>query len=71
MMTEWVFVPAPFIGLLADRPATSAPAEVQEAWLRKTHEALVRAVPGPHGLEAVRLATVVDAARTRLRGGGR
>ncbi|MFE0027085.1 hypothetical protein [Amycolatopsis sp. NPDC059021] len=59
MPADKLFVPAAFVGLLADMPPVSAPVRVREAWLASTWNSLYLAVSSSHGLEALRLAHVV------------
>lgn len=58
-LTDRLFVPAAFVGLLATMPAASAPAVARESWLTVTYARLHDAIPTGHGLEALRLASVV------------
>ena len=75
MAVDRVFIPAPFLGLLADMPVLAAPAAARLAWLDRTRSTLVAQLAGPHGLSAIPLAEVmrVRADRTRhsLAGGAR
>lgn len=55
-----LFIPAAFVSLLSDMPAVTAPAPVRVAWLNATWARLRAAVSTSHGLEALRLAGVIN-----------
>ena len=59
-MADRLFIPAAFVGLLADMPPTTAPPSARVVWLDLTRARLRAAVTTGHGLEALRLATVVN-----------
>ncbi|MFD9890960.1 hypothetical protein ACFWY9_16565 [Amycolatopsis sp. NPDC059027] len=50
-----LFVPAAFVGLLADMPAVSASLEAWDAWLTITERRLYQAIESEHGLSAFAL----------------
>ncbi|SEB28762.1 hypothetical protein SAMN04489727_2144 [Amycolatopsis tolypomycina] len=62
-MTDRLFVPAAFAGLLAGMPPATASAFDRLDWLDRTYERLRREVAGPHGLSAIRLAQWIDQVR--------
>jgi hypothetical protein len=59
-MTDRLFVPASFVGLLADMPTKTASSAARKAWLSSARGALVTAASSSHGLEALRLATALS-----------
>lgn len=62
-----LFVPAVFAGLLAEMPAATATPWDRWEWLDTTFGTLRAAVRGSHGLEAIRLAQVIDRYRHAAR----
>ncbi len=58
-----LFVPAAFVSLLSDMPGAAAPAPARVAWLDATRARLRAAVATDHGLEALRLAGVINRER--------
>ncbi|MFI5584561.1 hypothetical protein ACIA5G_05985 [Amycolatopsis sp. NPDC051758] len=57
-MADRLFVPAPFVGLLATMPAATATPWDREHWLDNAYYTMQSAFSGPHGLSAMRLARV-------------
>lgn len=67
-MTDRLFVPAAFAGLLATMPSATATPWDREHWLDIAYADLRGAFSGPHGMEAMRLARVLlaELAATRV-----
>ncbi|RZQ60851.1 hypothetical protein [Amycolatopsis suaedae] len=62
-MSDRLFVPAAFAGLVAGMPSASSAARVRAVWLDRAVEGLRREFAGPRGLVAMRLAGVIDRVR--------
>ncbi|MEU0794726.1 hypothetical protein ABZ342_32085 [Amycolatopsis sp. NPDC005961] len=60
-MIDRLFVPAVFAGVLATMPPVSAIAADRAHWLDVAYRTMRAEFPGPHGLEAMRLAQVFRA----------
>ncbi|WP_103347972.1 hypothetical protein [Amycolatopsis sp. CA-128772] len=67
-MTDRLFVPAVFAGLLATMPPATATPWDREHWLDVAYSTVRVEFSGPHGMEAMRLARVLVAelAATRV-----
>ncbi|WP_275293213.1 hypothetical protein [Amycolatopsis sp. La24] len=65
-MMDRLFVPAALAGVLATMPPVSAVAQDRAHWLDAACEAMRSQFPGPHGLEAMRLARAFRAARAEV-----
>ncbi|WP_051174405.1 hypothetical protein [Amycolatopsis orientalis] len=50
-----LFVPAAFADMFASMPPKTAPAARCREWLEATVTALRSEIPGPHGMQALRL----------------
>lgn len=68
-MVDRLFIPAPFVGLLADMPPASAPEPARASWLDRTFTVLSAAVLSAHGVEALRLAEFINYRRHEIGGG--
>lgn len=54
-----LFVPAVFAPLFATVPPKTAPASRRSMWLQSTVTKLRNEIPGPHGVQALRLIPVL------------